>query len=138
MGLTLCITGFEADPDRVTGILGIVPTRVGRKGDLNPAGRPKPRPFNGWWYGAPEELLDDRIGHPLALDHILERLRGRADRFAALREQIRPEQVSIYGGLHLPAGDQCGVWLDPNQMRLLAECGIGWGLDFYFDAQPPD
>ena len=74
-----------------------MPTKVGRKGDLNPSGRPKPRPFNGWWCEAPEELLDDRIGHPLALDHMLERLRGRADRFAMLREQLSQRMFLFTG-----------------------------------------
>lgn len=127
--LTLAITGFDADPDLVTEMLGFEPTFVGRKGEPSQTG--KPRTFNGWWYEAEDQRLVDGGQHDAALARILAQLRGRKDRFAKLWKSLQPKQVTIYGGLYVPADRQCGVSLEPDQMQLLAACGIGWGLDVF-------
>lgn len=126
--LTLAITGFDADPNAVTEVLGLEPTRVGRKGEPLPNGRP--RTFNGWWHGVGQHLTDGKQ-HDDALTGILPLLQGREHRFATLRTSIRPKQLTIYGGLHVPCDGQCGVWLEPDQMQLLAACGVGWSLDLF-------
>ena len=129
--LTLAITGFNADPDRVTDIVGIEPTLVGRLGE--PSRNGKPRAFNGWWKGVePERLVDDRQ-HADAMVRMLDHLRGRESHFALLRKEIEPRTVTIYGGLYIQPDQQCGVFLDPDQMRILADCGVGWGLDLFVD-----
>jgi hypothetical protein len=127
--LTLAITGFDADPNAVTEALGIEPTTIGRKGEPSPSGRP--RTFNGWWHEAEEQPLVDGKQHDDAMGRILVLIQGREDRFATLRTSIQPKQVSIYGGLYVPSDRQCGVWLEPDQMQLLAACGVGWGLDLF-------
>ena len=127
--LCLAITGFDADPDLVTELLQIEPTLVRRKGEV--AGSGRAQTFNGWWREANEAPLLDGAQHDGALKVLLGHLRGREDRFAKLREQVRPESVTIYGGLHVPADQQCGIWLDPYGMGLLAACGVGWGLDLF-------
>jgi hypothetical protein len=43
--------------------------------------------------------------------------------------------MTIYGGLYVKPGEQCGVWLNNEQMKILASCGIGWGLDLFVDDQ---
>jgi hypothetical protein len=126
--LALCITGFDVDPTIVTRTIGFEPTSVGRIGEPSPSGRP--RRFNGWWHEAESQRLAGGEQHDDALVRILENLNGREDRFAELRETIRPKQISIYGGLYVPSDAQCGVWLEPDQMMLLAACGVGWGLIF--------
>lgn len=129
--LTLAITGFDVDPNRVTEILEIEPTSLGRKGEPSRSGRL--RSFNGWWKDVhPEQLVNDRQ-HAEAIARLLDHLRGRESFFARLREEIVPRSVSIYGGLYVDADQQCGVFLDPDQMRLLADCGVGWGLDIFVD-----
>jgi hypothetical protein len=129
--LSLGIIGFNTDPDRVTNILGIEPTLVGRLGEPSPSG--KPRAFNGWWKDVePERLVDDRQ-HADAMVRMLNYLKGRENQFARLREEIEPSTVSIYGGLYIQPDQQCGVFLDPDQMRILTDCGVGWGLDLFVD-----
>lgn len=127
--LVLCITGFDVDPTIVTRTIGFEPTSVGRIGEPSPSGRP--RTFNGWWYEAESQRLAGGEQHDDALVRILGTLKGREDRFAELRETIRPKQVAVYGGLYVPSDAQCGVWLGPDQMMLLAACGVGWGLDLF-------
>jgi len=127
--LTLAITGFEADPNRVTDILGIEPTSTGRKDEPLQSGRP--RTFNGWWKDIEPGRLVDARQHADAMVRILDQLRGRESHFARLRKEIQPRNVSIYGGLYIEADRQCGVFLDPDQMRLLADCGVEWGLDVF-------
>lgn len=127
--LTLAITGFDADPDLVTETVGFEPTSIGRKGEPSPSG--KPRTFNGWWFEADGQRLFDGKQHDDALVRILARLEGREGHFARLRMSIQPKQVTVYGGLYVPPHDQCGVWLEPDQMHLLAACGVGWGLNLF-------
>lgn len=127
--LTLAITGFDADPDLVTETVGFEPTSIGRKGEQSPSGRP--RAFNGWWFEADGQRLLGGKQHDDALALILARLKGREDHFARLRGLIQPKQVTVYGGLYVSPNDQCGVWLEPDQMQLLAACGVGWGLDLF-------
>jgi hypothetical protein len=78
--LTLAITGFETDPDRVTEILQITPTTIGRVGDIGRSGRPAA--FNGWWLEAHEERLTDGRQHSAALATIVGRLQGKEESFA--------------------------------------------------------
>ena len=131
--LSLTITGFDADPDQVSEILGLVPTQVARKGDVGVSGRP--RTFSGWWHDVHEAPVTDGGAHDAALNRILTQLRGREERFAALRRLVKPQQVAIYGGFHLAADSQAGVWLGVDQMRLLVACGIEWGMEL-FGADP--
>jgi hypothetical protein len=125
--LTLAITDFEADPDRVSEILQIGPTNVTRIGDISRSGRSAE--FNGWWLEAHGERLVDGAQHAAALTIIIEHLRGKEENFALLRQHVRPESVNVYGGLYLSAEEQSGVWLAPAEMQVLAACGVGWGLD---------
>lgn len=127
--LALAITGFDTDPTVVTETLGISPTRTACKGELGASGRPQT--LNGWWFDAHADPLSDGADHARALSSILEQIRGREQQFAALRENFGPVQVTIYGGIHHAADEQCGLWLDPDDMRLLADCGVGWGVDLF-------
>jgi hypothetical protein len=123
--LRIAITGFSADPDTITEMLGIEPTRVRRVID------PGPRRFNGWWFDAHPGRLRDGGDHAGSLTVLRQVLDGRADRFRAVAEQLRPSQMTIYGGLYHHTDDQCGVWLEPDDMALLATCRLGWGLDIF-------
>jgi len=128
--LTLAITGFAADPDRVTDLLEIKPTAVARKGIVSlPSKRAKE--FNGWWREAHPQRLTSGGEHDEGLSSIIDLLRGREQHFARLRDEVQPQAVGIYGGLYLRPDEQCGVWLDPAQMRVLADCQVEWGLDLF-------
>jgi hypothetical protein len=128
--LTLAITGFHSDPAKVTDILGIEPTAVGHKGiETLPSKRPKH--FNGWWREAHPDRLTSGMRHDAGLSALVDLLRGREECFARLREEVRPEAVGIYGGFYVPPDQQSGIWLDPEQMRVLAACEVEWGLDLF-------
>lgn len=127
--LTLAITRFQADPQLVTDTIGLEPTSVGRTGETTPGGRL--RNFNGWWHEVEAQRLVDGAQHDAALNRILALLSGREGHFAKLRALVRRNEVTIYGGLDVPTDAQRGIWLDPDQMQLLAACGVGWGLDLF-------
>ncbi len=74
-------------------------------------------------------LIDGRE-HANAIDSLMDQLKGRGHLFAELAKTIRPASISIYGGFYV-SDEQQGVWLDPDQMAVLAACGIGWGLDLF-------
>lgn len=126
----LTVARFDADPNRVTQILGLQPTFVGCKGEISPqSGRPYGA--NRWALDAHPDRLLGGVEHEAGLVALIELLRGREERFSQLRKEVRPEVITLYGGLYKRPGEQCGVWLEPEQMRLLADCQVGWGLDLF-------
>jgi hypothetical protein len=127
--LTLAVTRFEVDPAKVTEILDLEPTSVVREGEINTSGRPSK--FNGWWLEAHPERLEQGLNHEQAIDALIECMRDRPDHFARLREEIRPQILTIYGGFYVPKDSQSGVWLSADQMAVLSSCGVEWGLDLF-------
>lgn len=128
----LCVNRFEADPDKVTDILDLQPTFVARKGEKS-ASSGRSNLANIWNLDSHPDRLFGGVEHETGLTALVALLRGREDRFARLREEVRPETVTLYGGLYVRQNEQCGIWLNPKQMRLLADCQIEWGLDLFTD-----
>jgi len=126
--LALIIARFEVDPDRITDLLGLTPTSVARRGEPRPSGRP--HDFNMWKLELHAAPLVDGRQHADAVATLIDQLKGREQLFAELATTIRPERISIYGGFYV-SDEQQGIWLDPDQMAVLAACGIGWGLDLF-------
>lgn len=126
--LSLCITGFDADPDEVTAILGLAPTSVGRTGERLPSGRL--RDFNGWWLELRAARIVGGAEHHSAIEALLGKLEGKEARFATLRQRLRPKEITVYGAIY-HRGEQCGVSLETHQMAALAACGVSWGLDIF-------
>jgi len=126
--LTLTIARFDADPDAVSGLLGLTPTSVARRGEPRPSGRL--HDFNVWHLELHAAPLIDGREHANAIDALVGHLKGREHLFAELANTIRPASISIYGGFYV-SDEQQGVWLDPDQMVVLAACGIRWGLDLF-------
>lgn len=124
--LALTIARFDADPDAVTDILGLTPTSVARRGEVRPSGRL--HDFNKWQMQLHADPVIDGRQHANAIDTLIDQLKGREHLFAEMAKTIRPASVSIYGGYYV-SDEQQGVWLDPDQMTVLAACGIGWSLD---------
>ena len=124
--LTLSITGFDADPDRVTELLGISPSEVVRVGQPRTSGRISK--FNGWWLELHADQLTEGLRHEGAINKLVEHLEGRDHLFSELRNKLKPESVTIYGAFYV-SDEQQGIWLEPAQMAVLAACGVGWGLD---------
>ena len=150
--LRISITGFDADPDSITTVLGIIPSRVRVGIDLDSittvlgiipsrvrrVSDGGPRPFNGWWFEAHAQQLRSGGDHSRGIAVIKDVLRGREDRFRTVAETYRPDQMTIYGGLHHDPNEQCGVWLDPEDMALISACRLGWGLDLWVDPLAPN
>lgn len=129
--ISLSIADFDADPDIVSAILGLQPTRIVRKGD--PMRNGWPRKTNGWSLDGPQERLRSGAEHEDAVNYLIEQMRGREEAFARLRQEVRPKQITIYGGFYHPYDEQCGIWLEPSAMRVLADCGVGWGVDVFVE-----
>lgn len=126
--LTLTIARFDADPEAVTAILDLTPTSVARRGEARPSGRLYD--FNMWHMELHAAPLIDGREHANAIDALIALLKGREHLFAEMAKTIRPASASIYGGYYV-SDEQQGIWLDPNQMAVLASCGIAWSLDLF-------
>ncbi|MER9632435.1 MULTISPECIES: DUF4279 domain-containing protein [unclassified Mesorhizobium] len=129
--ISLSISDFDADPERVTAILSLEPTRIVRKGD--PMRNGSPRKKNGWSLDGPRQRLRSGAEHENAVNYLIEQMRGREEAFARLRQEVRPKQITIYGGFYTSYDEQCGIWLEPSAMRVLADRGVGWGLDLFVE-----
>jgi hypothetical protein len=127
--LRLMVVGFECDPHRIGEILGLTPTVISRAGEISPNSGGRYR-VSAWHIVIDRELRGGG-DHDDALNELLGMVNGRTERFERLRNEVRPEKVTISGGFYLDPALQGGVWLDPPQMKTLSDCGIGWGLDFY-------
>jgi hypothetical protein len=126
--LTFTIARFDADPDAVTHILCLSPTSVSRRGEPRPSGRL--HTFNSWHLELhPGPIIDGRQ-HADAIRVLINQLKGREHLFTELANKIMPASVSVYGAYYV-ADEQQGVWLDPDEMAVLAACGIGWGLNLH-------
>lgn len=126
--LTLTIARFDVDPDAVTDILGLAPTSVARRGEPRPSGRLYD--FNMWHLELHTTPLVDGRAHANAIAALIGQLKGREHLFAELAKTVRPASISVYGGFYV-SDEQQGVWLDADQMAILAACGIGWSLDLF-------
>lgn len=129
--ISLSIADFDEEPDRVTAILGLEPTRIVRKGDPMRNGWPCKK--NGWSLNGPQERLRSGTEHEDAVNSMIEQMRGREEAFARLRQEVRPKQITIYGGFYKPYDEQCGIWLESSAMRVLADCGVGWSIDLFVE-----
>jgi hypothetical protein len=127
--LSLMIADFDADPSRVTEILGLTPTTARRVGELTPGGRPSRGAL--WLYEVDSPEVRSGASHDEALKKLLSVIANRSARFADVRRELNPKTMSITGGYYFDAAQQAGVWLDPEDMRVLADAGIGWGVDLY-------
>jgi hypothetical protein len=133
--LCLSITGFDVEPHLVTEILDIEPTSTNRAGEMLRSGRPA---RTSAWHLALDENAPFTTGakHSELLQALLARLADKHANFARLRKEAKPRDVTIYGGLYVGGQEQLGIWLEPEQMALLAACGIGWGLDVFVAEEP--
>lgn len=127
--LSLMIADFDAEPSRVTEILGLVPTFSRRAGDLTTGGRPSRGSL--WLYEVRSPEVRSGASHDAALKQLLSVIASRSVRFGSVRRELNPKIMSITGGYYFDDSGQAGVWLDPDDMRVLAEAGVGWGIDLY-------
>ena len=77
--------------------------------------------------------LTDGGEHEAALCRLFALIEPRYDAFIRLHQEMQGVEITISGGLYVARNSQCGIWLEPEQMDLLARCGIGWGLNLFVD-----
>ena len=114
------------EPDAVTALLGIPPSRVQRRGELP---RPKAkRPLeNGGWFLESADHVESRDARR-HLDWLLDRLRGKASSIAQLKDQGHRVDVCI----RWDSVGHGGPTLDPRQMKELGELDVELWFDVYF------
>lgn len=129
--LTLAITRFDVMPQLVSDILQLEPTSTAIKGQLGKSGRPYSS--NCWWLEVHPERLINGSDHAQAISVMTNLLRGKEGAFHRLVEEVKPESVTLYGGIYITAESQNGLWLEASEMAILAACGIGWGVDIFIE-----
>ena len=127
--LTLAITGFEAEPQVVSDAIGLEPTSTAVKGQLGRSGRPSK--LNGWWLDVHPDRLNDGASHAQAVSSMVDLLRGKEVAFQRLIVELKPRSITLYGGIYFNTNAQCGLWLDPGDMVVMAACGVGWSVDLF-------
>jgi Domain of unknown function (DUF4279) len=131
---TLClrVCGDDLDPDLVTRILGVVPSRSQRKGQpvLSSAGEPKRIARTGSW------LLARPVSHDRTLDDeiesLLDSLPQTAQTWATLRERYRVDLICDV----FVRGVNQGFELSPRVLELMGRFGISLGIDIF--CEPDD
>lgn len=124
----LSVYGDDLDPDEITRLLGVAPTKVCRRGER---WRPQlPPARTGMWLltepWASEE--PDRL-----TSRLLDRLPGDPDCWAALRSRFR---VAIGYGISLEDWNR-GFSLSAATVARLAVLGVEVGFDIYGAGDPP-
>ena len=127
--LSLMIADFDADPSRVTEILGLTPTTQRRFGERTPAGRPGHGSL--WLYEVDSPEVRSGASHDAALKALVSVIARHSGPLGEVRRELNPKTMSITGGYYFDEAEQAGVWLDPDDMRVLVEAGVGWGIDLY-------
>lgn len=127
--LSLVITGFEAEPSRITEILALQPTHTHRQGEISErTGRAYEK---SEWCLAIDKRITDYEDHSHLMDSLIATLSSRSAHFKAMRSEIFPDDVTVYGGYYYDADGQNGIGLTVFQMSVLADCQVAWGVDLF-------
>lgn len=118
----------ELDPDEVTALLDVVPSRVQRKGDVVPAKLDKVLSRAGWFLST-KGVLDSKDSRH-HLDWILDHLKGRQAALSKLHD--RGYLIDLCVRWDSKTGDG-GPTLSPKQMCELADLDIEIWFDVYLD-----
>jgi hypothetical protein len=130
--ITLRIFGEELDPDRISELLGCVPTTAERKGIPISSGGATRIPKKGRWFltihskdcGEPDDVED-------GIKMLLARLPSNGDLWTSLASMYT---VDIFCGLFLTSSNR-GFGISAEVSKLLSDRYLEIGFDLYFD--PP-
>ena len=114
----------ELDPDRITGLLGIEPSRTQVKGRITSGKIPPP---TGGWFLSTENVTTSRDVRR-HVDWILNRLEGKDDALMRLQSEGHHMDISCFW---VSASGHGGPMLSPAIMRRLGELEIGIGFNIY-------
>jgi hypothetical protein len=128
----------DFDPDALTELLGITPTRVYRRGEGLKSGRV--RPYSAWMWETAERVEHDS---ELLIQEVLDTFEPVADELADARAgwslDLRVGLViSMYGSIEADPDGTSGamvstpaLYLSPETLRRLAELGCALDIDSY-------
>ena len=118
----LKLVRFEHDPGEVTALLGVVPSKVWRKGD-NIDGSTRTYDGNGWRLTADRRASDVDSG----VDALLAHLAPSWDRLRAFSRECHSElSIVIYARVQMPA-----IHLRFDQIERFAELAADLDVDVY-------
>lgn len=131
-GVSLGIYGEDLDPDEITRLLGVSPTRSRRRGELRGDGR------TCWSDGAWLLHVENR-GGPEPADAVLDQLLGQLPTdpsiWASLAQRYRM-RIFFYIGM---SGFNKGFGLSADNIRRVAALGVRLDFDLYVDDNfPPE
>lgn len=133
---TLCIYHHDLDPDAVSRLLELRPTRSQRRGDVRNLKAPNPVPLPiGAWLLCTEDVSQSRDVR-FHIDLLLGMLVEKDDAIRQLTAQGCQLRISCYWRSFSGHG---GPMMWPETMGRLAELGIEVSFDVYFcgeDEQP--
>jgi hypothetical protein len=128
--VTLSLVGFECDPDAVTEHLGLVPTRIVRKGQSFPPPRhPDYRARYNCWHYRPPQAIEAAPPHHIEMNAVLrpfrDALEPRLDQVATL-PSCRRKDLSVYVAPN-PVTPSFGF--DPESLAFLGRLGLPCEID---------
>lgn len=129
----LAFGGFDFDPDEITRLTGITPTKTLRAGDpvswassLSEENRQRIRVKSNRW--EVDSGLDSSVDLPTHVKALLQKLEPVWDRFVELGQQYEPVMeciVSSYGG------DRPEIFFDKEVIRKLIQLNAEIDVDLY-------
>ena len=123
---TLRIFSHDVEPDEITDLLGIEPTKTFCKGDLQGKTSKLKRKSNGWFFRT-EGLINSRDTRR-HIDEIIECIRDKKNSIGELFNRgCKIDLMSYY--ISIGHGGPC---LEPYQMKELGELNIHVWWDVYF------
>ena len=130
MTLSLFIARFPAPPHCVTALLDLQPTMTRTKDEPSRDGVESP--INVWERDLFGEPVRSGSDHEAAMGKLMQILDGREAAFNQVREELKPERFLVVGEIELPHRKnrgKHGLWMEAEEMRASAACGLGWGVD---------
>lgn len=129
---------FDCDPTEITEMIGIVPTKIWRKGE--PVSTLSPRHLhkeNGWQLSV---ASDDAWDYGEQLDTLLAMMQPRIEEFAVVSNQYYCELCWVVEHYRSPEDYRFpNPHITKDQLRVLSHIGATIGFDVYiFDADEPD
>ena len=128
----LRVMGESLDPNAVTSLLQVQPTKTQLRGALPSEGSSHPYKYSGWFLESKAHVQSREARRHL--DWLLVRLQDRHAELAGLKEEGNLVDICV----RWDSVGQGGPTLSPKQMALLGSLGIEVWFDIYFAGEEGD